>query len=89
MRIDDLDPPRVVPGVIDNILHTLEGFGLTWDGAVIYQSQRNERYEHALSTLKKQGAVFPFLQQKRYGWRTDLSGYMPQTRGFRRKNVAF
>jgi glutamyl-Q tRNA(Asp) synthetase len=59
VRIDDLDPPRVVPGVIDNILHTLEGFGLTWDGAVIYQSQRNERYEHALSTLKKQGAVFP------------------------------
>ncbi|MDC1360682.1 glutamate--tRNA ligase family protein, partial [Flavobacteriales bacterium] len=59
VRIDDLDPPRVVSGAVDDILRTLEGFGLTWDGPVIYQSQRNHRYQEALETLIKNDDVFP------------------------------
>ncbi len=59
VRIDDLDPPRVVSGAVDDILRTLEGFGLTWDGPVIYQSQRNHRYQEALELLISNGDVFP------------------------------
>lgn len=50
IRIDDIDPPRVVPGISDHILHTLEAFGFVWQG-VVYQSQRLERYAAALGNL--------------------------------------
>ena len=70
VRIDDLDPPRVVPGVIDDILRTLEAFGLTWDGPVVYQSQRNERYREALVNLIDNGDVFPCFCSRK-----DLEGF--------------
>ncbi len=50
VRIDDLDPPRVIPGMADHILHTLEAFGFEWDG-VVYQSQRLAHYAAALKRL--------------------------------------
>ena len=48
VRMDDLDPPREVEGAADDILRTLEGFGLTWDGPVVYQSYRHEKFSAAL-----------------------------------------
>src|SRR5699024_4313330 len=57
-RIDDLDPPRVVPGAAADILRTLEHFGLYWDGPVMYQSQRKAAYADALQRLRAQGDVF-------------------------------
>ena len=42
LRIEDVDPPRVVPGSADAILRTLERFGFEWDGPVVYQSRRGE-----------------------------------------------
>ncbi|MGR8933557.1 MAG: tRNA glutamyl-Q(34) synthetase GluQRS [Gammaproteobacteria bacterium] len=51
IRIDDLDTPRNAPGAADNILKTLENFGLQWDKAVIFQSARIERYHAALEQL--------------------------------------
>jgi glutamyl-Q tRNA(Asp) synthetase len=69
VRIDDLDPPRVVRGAVDDILRTLEGFGLTWDGPVIYQSERNHRYQEALATLIDNGDVFPCFCSRK-----DLQG---------------
>ena len=59
MRIEDLDEPRNIPGVADNILRTLERLGLHWDEAVLYQSQRNAAYREALDTLKRNGMVYP------------------------------
>jgi glutamyl-Q tRNA(Asp) synthetase len=51
LRIEDVDPPRVVPGSIENILRTLEAFGFMWDGAVVYQSQRRAVYASAIQRL--------------------------------------
>lgn len=51
VRIEDLDPPRTVPGAADEILSTLEAFGFVWDEAVLYQSMRTAAYEQALQTL--------------------------------------
>ncbi len=57
--MEDLDTPRCVPGAADGILRTLEAFGLHWDGAVLYQSQRGTAYEAALQQLKDSGVVYP------------------------------
>lgn len=59
LRIEDIDPPREVPGGSDAILRSLERLGLEWDGAVIYQSQRREAYLAAISGLRRQGLVYP------------------------------
>ena len=59
LRIDDLDGPRVAKGSIDSILKTLERFGLEWDGDVLYQSDRFDAYEAALSDLAEMQRTFP------------------------------
>jgi glutamyl-Q tRNA(Asp) synthetase len=38
LRIEDLDPLRTVPGSEDELLRTLEGLGLEWDGPLLRQS---------------------------------------------------
>lgn len=59
LRIEDLDKPRVQAGAADTMLRQLEGLGLGWDGPVICQSARAERYEAALETLARRGATYP------------------------------
>jgi len=59
VRIDDLDPPRVVPGAAEDILHCLEAFALVWDGAVIYQGERGAAYRAAFEALQRAGLVYP------------------------------
>jgi glutamyl-Q tRNA(Asp) synthetase len=58
LRMEDLDPPRVVPGAADEILATLESLGLHWDGAIVWQSQRTEAYVEAVEKLRDKGLVF-------------------------------
>jgi glutamyl-Q tRNA(Asp) synthetase len=58
LRIEDLDSTRVIPGAADAMLRTLEAFGLTWDGAVEYQSRRQEHYAAALARLGAHGSTF-------------------------------
>ena len=58
LRIEDLDPPREVPGAADAILRTMDGFGMHWDGPVVYQSRRDEVYAGALEELTRKGLLF-------------------------------
>ncbi len=55
VRIEDIDPPREVPGAADTILRQLDHYGLHWDGEVLWQSQRHEAYREALAWLGEQG----------------------------------
>ena len=58
VRIEDLDPPRESPGADILILKSLEAHGLNWDGDIMYQSQRHDAYEQALSQLEDNEHLF-------------------------------
>lgn len=59
LRMEDLDQPREPPGAADDILRTLDKLGLEWDGPVIYQSTRLERYRAVLDDLARRGFAYP------------------------------
>ncbi len=58
VRIEDIDPPREIPGAADAILRQLTHYGLYWDGPVVYQSQRSQAYLDVLSELARQGLSY-------------------------------
>lgn len=58
LRMEDIDPPRAMPGASDLILRQLEGYGFEWDGDVLFQHTRSDAYEAALAQLQVQGEVF-------------------------------
>lgn len=58
LRMEDVDPPRVVAGAADAILRTLDAYGFEWDGAVVWQGQRGEAYQAALDRLVEAGRVY-------------------------------
>lgn len=61
LRIEDIDRPRVVPDADRWIMDDLSWLGLQWDGEPVYQSDRLDRYEQAIHTLRDSGAdaVYP------------------------------
>jgi glutamyl-Q tRNA(Asp) synthetase len=75
LRIEDLDTPRVVPGSAARILRTLEGFGLHWDGAVLYQSQRHDVYAAALDELQTAAHTFECSCSRRELSGNEETGY--------------
>ena len=58
IRIDDIDSPREVPGSACSILHTLEFYGLHWDGPIVYQSRRHNCYQAALHKLQSEHLAY-------------------------------
>jgi glutamyl-Q tRNA(Asp) synthetase len=65
VRLEDLDPPRVVPGAAEDILRTLEACGMQWDGPVVRQSARGDAYHATLHRLRETGLVYPCACSRR------------------------
>lgn len=59
VRIEDLDPPREVPGSGEGIVQALAAFGLHSDEAIVHQGDRSPSYAEALQRLVDIGAAFP------------------------------
>lgn len=59
VRMDDLDPPREVPGAAAGILALLPRLGLVADGPVLYQSTRLPAYREAFEQLRDADRIFP------------------------------
>ena len=58
LRIEDLDPPREVPGAARGQLRTLAAFGLHHDGVVAWQHDHGGAYQAALDQLLATGQAF-------------------------------
>lgn len=65
VRIEDLDPPREVPGAAEFILQQLDRLGMRPDGEVVWQSRRHGLYEAALSSLIAGGQAYPCTCSRR------------------------
>jgi len=59
LRLDDLDAPRQVAGMSDDIMRTLESFCLFWDGQVVRQSLNQEHYRQAFELLQAKDLIYP------------------------------
>jgi glutamyl-Q tRNA(Asp) synthetase len=59
VRIEDLDPPREMPGAADAIVKTLDAFGFQWNESILRQSSRTEAYREALDNLLRRRLAFP------------------------------
>src|SRR5260370_24614135 len=52
LRVEDLDLPRVRPGLAQRQLEELRWLGLDWDLGPVFQSARTHLYEEALQRLR-------------------------------------
>lgn len=58
LRMEDLDPPREMPGAQQAILEALEHYGFEWDAELTRQSERHDAYAHVLNQLFSQGLAY-------------------------------
>ncbi|WP_294265785.1 tRNA glutamyl-Q(34) synthetase GluQRS [uncultured Sphingomonas sp.] len=58
LRIEDIDGTRSRPEHVAGILADMRWLGLDWDGEVVFQSQRLDRYTDALARLEAMGLVY-------------------------------
>lgn len=79
LRIEDIDPPREVPGASDAILRTLETYGFEWDGPVSYQSRHSDRYFAALAALREAGLLYPCACSRKTIAKLGKDGVYPGT----------
>ena len=59
VRMEDLDTARCIQGTADDILRTLDIFGMHSDEPVMYQSQRTPTYEATLRQLQNSSVIYP------------------------------
>jgi glutamyl-tRNA synthetase len=58
VRMEDLDSGRVREGAAEQQLADLAALGLDWDGEVVFQSQRLDRYGEAIGRLQAAGQLY-------------------------------
>lgn len=58
VRIEDVDGSRIIPGAASDILKTLEGYGMYYDGEVIVQSERSHVYSQIIGELLSKDLAF-------------------------------
>jgi len=58
IRVEDVDPPREVPGAAQRQLQALAAFGLHSDEPIVQQSRRGDLYQGALDRLLQEGHAF-------------------------------
>ena len=58
VRMEDLDTGRVREGAADQQLADLAALGLDWDGEVVFQSRRLDRYAEAIGRLQAAGQLY-------------------------------
>jgi glutamyl-tRNA synthetase len=59
LRIEDLDTPRIKPGVIDATIGALRWLGIDWDSGPIIQSHDLEPYRGAMRSLARAALAYP------------------------------
>ena len=75
LRIEDLDPPREVPGSAEQIVATLDALGFQWNESIVRQSERAALYQAALDRLLANDRAFPCSCS-----RTELQAAQPPGR---------
>ncbi len=103
LRIEDIDFTRCKPELAEQMIDDLHWMGISFDGQVVYQSQRLDLYQQALETLIAMDVLYPcFCTRKQVSERTTnrklsaLDSY-PQTcltlnkkeQAFRKQHEAF
>ncbi|MEA2564173.1 MAG: glutamyl-tRNA synthetase [Acidobacteriota bacterium] len=64
-RLEDLDGPRVIPGMAEAAMEDLAWLGLDWDEGPYVQSERSAFYEEALARLAAAGRLFPCRRSRK------------------------
>lgn len=64
-RLEDIDGPRVVPGMAEAAMEDLRWLGLDWDEGPYIQSERSAFYEEALAKLAAAGRLFPCRRSRK------------------------
>lgn len=65
LRIEDVDETRCKPEFTDDILRTLHQFGFRWDGNVVVQSMRKQRYAAVILRLRDANKVYACICSRR------------------------
>ena len=64
LRIEDVDTQREQDSASQSIIKTLESFGFTWDGEILYQSHQNEKYQAGLDSISSH--IYPCSCTRKY-----------------------
>ena len=58
LRMEDLDPPREMPGAAEQIIECLQQHHLQWDDDILWQSQRHNIYHQTVEQLLTERKAF-------------------------------
>jgi len=65
LRIEDIDSGRARGEFVSSIIEDLLWLGLSWEGEIVFQSERTALYALALEDLKRQGLAYPCFCTRR------------------------